>query len=108
MLLELPRDLHYPITVRRITKRPGEDVKIKDPLFRYSYVTKVTHGDRYTDEETEVDKIIAADFESPVEGKIEKWLVWTDDIIRHPKEIIEITEQCKHSVQFNGVIANKD
>ena len=103
MLLELPRDLHYPITIRKITKRPGEDVEVRDALFRYTYVTKVKHGDRYTDEETEVDKIIAADFESPVEGKIEKWLVWTDDVIRQPREIIDITEPCKHSVQFNGL-----
>ena len=27
----------------------------------------------------------------------------TDDVIRFPREIIDITEPCKHSVQFNGL-----
>lgn len=79
-------------------------MKLRDALFTYSYLGKVKEQlSRYDDEEVEVDKTLFASFESPVEGTIDKWLVWEGDTIRTPKDILDIIEECKHSVVFNGM-----
>ncbi len=70
MLLRLPNNLHYPITITKVEKRVGESVACTDDLFLYSYTTKVKEGSRYDDEEHEVDKKFVAHFPSTLEGTI--------------------------------------
>lgn len=103
MRLELPPSLHYPITIRKIDKRVGDDVKVRDSLFTYSYVTKVEAGEKYGDETVMIDKTFVTSFSSSFEGVVEKWFVWEGDIITHATALLDLIEPCKHSVQFNGM-----
>jgi RNA polymerase II subunit A-like phosphatase len=80
MQLQLPRSLHYPVTVTELLKRPNDAVDRQDPLFSYNYKTKVTEGDRYG-EEKEVEKTFPADYESPVEGILKKWKIQVGTVI---------------------------
>lgn len=81
-------------------------MRIHDPLFTYSYTVIVKQQvGRYDDTEEEVKKEFDASFESPVEGVVGTWLVWNDDLLRGPRDVCEITEDCKHSVVFNGMCA---
>lgn len=103
MLLRLPATLHYPIIIRKVEKQVDDEIKHRDVLFTYTYIGKVTHQDRYTDEEVEVNKVFPAHFQSTLEGTIQSWLVWEGDEIREPRDILDVNESCKHSVQFNGM-----
>lgn len=84
MLLRLPKNLHYPLTVTKVEKRVGEYVSRNDDLFLYSYTTKVTQGSRYGEEEEEVEEKFVAQFPSTLEGIIKGWRVWEGDVLTHP------------------------
>ena len=77
---------------------------MRDALFTYIYNAKVmVQEGRYDEDEVEIDKTFSARFESPLEGTIDRWLVWEGDVIERTKDILDLTEPCKHSVQFNGM-----
>lgn len=105
MRIRLPPSLAYPITIRKIEKQTGEEIKPRDALFTYSYTTKVKQQERYSDEEVEVDKTFSSHYQSSIEGTITAWLVWQDDTITAPLDICDVEEPCKHSVQFGGMCA---
>ncbi|KAL2425328.1 RNA polymerase II subunit A C-terminal domain phosphatase [Exophiala dermatitidis] len=106
MLLRLPKNLHYPLTITKIEKRVGEFVSRDDDLFLYSYTTKVKEGSRYDDEEHEVEKKFVSHFASTLEGVIKGWRVWEGDVLTHPVDVCEIEEECPHTVQFLGMCTN--
>ena len=84
MLLRLPNNLHYPLTVKKIEKKVGDSVAQNEDLFLYSYTTKVKEGTRYEEEERDVVKTFVAHFESTLEGSIKGWRVWSGDVISKP------------------------
>ena len=75
---------HFPITVTKLLVQPGDDVKALQPIFRYSFTSKVTEGNKYG-EETVVDKTFPADFESEVEGTVQKWQIKEGDVLTRPE-----------------------
>lgn len=83
MLLRLPQSLHYPIVLTKVEKRVGDSVQLNESLFLYSYTTKVKQGNRYDEEEQEVDKKFVAQFPSSLEGTIKGWRVWEGDVLSH-------------------------
>jgi RNA polymerase II subunit A-like phosphatase len=83
MLLRLPKNLHYPITVTKVVKPAGEPVARSDHLFLYSYETTVTEGSR-DGVEKEVRKRFMAQFESSLDGTLRTWRIWEGDIIAQP------------------------
>ena len=106
MRLKLPPSLQYPITIRKIEKRVGDEIRTRDPLFGYSYTTKVKQQERYSDEEIEVDKTFSSRYQSTIEGTIQTWLVWEGDVLNGPVEIVDIEEPCKHETQYAGMCVN--
>jgi RNA polymerase II subunit A-like phosphatase len=84
MLLRLPSNLHYPITITKVEVRAGDPISLNENLFLYSYTTKVKVGQRNSDEEQEVEKKFVAHFESTLEGTIQSWRVWEGDVISEP------------------------
>lgn len=84
MLLRLPSNLHYPITIIQVEARVGETVALNDKLFLYSYTTIVKQGERNSDEEKEVEKKFITHFESTLEGTIQSWRVWEGDVLDKP------------------------
>ena len=83
MLLRLPKNLHYPITVTKVVKPAGEAVARNDHLFLYSYETTVTEGSR-EGVEREVRKKFVSQFESSLDGTLRSWRIWDGDVIAHP------------------------
>ena len=83
MLLRLPKNLHYPITITKILKRAGEAVAKNDHLFRYTYTDKVIEGSR-DGEETEVEREVPTQFESSLDGTLTSWRVWEGDVLAAP------------------------
>ncbi|KAL8705530.1 MAG: hypothetical protein Q9201_001347 [Fulgogasparrea decipioides] len=103
MQLQLPRDLHYPITITELLKQPNDHVERFAPLFSYSYKTTVTEGNKYGDE-IQVEKAFPTNFESSVEGLLKSWSIAPGTLIAQPGiEIAEIEESCSHGVQFGGM-----
>ena len=110
MLLRLPNNLHYPITITKVEKPVGGKVKRDDKLFLYTYTTKVTEGSRDGEEDREVDREFAAHFQSTLDGTVMNWRVWTGDVLRQPVDVIEVEEDCPHAIQFQGMctVCGKD
>jgi RNA polymerase II subunit A-like phosphatase len=88
MLLRLPQNLHYPITITKIEKRVGESVARNDPVFLYSYVHKMKEEERYeVRKEADipvVEKKFVTHFSSTSEGTVKAWRVWEGDVIKQP------------------------
>ena len=104
MRIPLPTALHYPFTVKRIHKQVGDKVNFKDTLFSYTYIGTVKQQvSRYDDEEIEVQKTLYASFQSTLEGVVDKWFVWENDVVKEAKDVVALTEDCKHSVVYNGM-----
>lgn len=80
MLLRLPHNLHFPITVTKLLKRPNDNVEQNEPLFAYFYKTTVTEGDE-AGNRWEVEKTFPTNFESSVEGVVRKWEIAEGDVI---------------------------
>jgi hypothetical protein len=80
MLLRLPRNLHYPITVTELLFATDDEVPHFAPLFSYTYKTKVTETDRFR-EEKEVERTFPSRFESPVEGTLVEWRIRVGEVI---------------------------
>ncbi|KAL8735642.1 MAG: hypothetical protein Q9166_000811 [cf. Caloplaca sp. 2 TL-2023] len=103
MQLQLPRDLHYPITVTELLKRPNDNVERFAPLFSYSYTTTVTEGNKFGDE-FQVEKAFPTKFESSVDGVLKSWSIGVGAVISQPGfKIAEIEELCAHGIQFHGM-----
>ncbi|KAL8721342.1 MAG: hypothetical protein Q9225_001954 [Loekoesia sp. 1 TL-2023] len=103
MQLQLPRGLHYPITVTELLKQPDDNVERFAPLFSYSYKTTVTEGNKFGDE-FQVEKDFPTKFESSVGGKLKSWSINVGDVISRPGlDIAEIEEPCAHGMQFGGM-----
>ena len=123
MLLKSPTNLHYPITVTKLLKRPCDNVDRAAPLFSYYYKSTVTEGDRYG-EEAEVVKTFPTHFESETDGTVVQWMIVDGQIISgagfvspllqicktllmpSSVDLVEIEEPCRHDVQFGGMCAN--
>ncbi|RMD42311.1 hypothetical protein DV735_g2815, partial [Chaetothyriales sp. CBS 134920] len=106
MRQRLPRSLAYPITVTKYAKQAGDRVRRGDSLFLYSYVGKVKQGNRYDDEEIEVEEKFAQAFHCDFEGQIEGYFIWEGQTIDQPVDVCDIIEDCKHEIIFSGICAN--
>ncbi|KAI4235532.1 MAG: hypothetical protein LQ349_003098 [Xanthoria aureola] len=103
MQLQLPRDLHYPITVTELLKQPNDNVERFAPLFSYSYTTTVTEGNKFGDE-FQVEKAFPTKFESSVDGVLKTWSIHPGAVISEPGfRVADIDELCAHGVQFHGM-----
>ena len=84
MLLRLPNNLHYPITLTKIEKRVGDTVAQNENLFLYTYTTTVKEGTRHGEEDEEVKKTFVAHYQSTLEGTVKGWRVWQGDVLPGP------------------------
>jgi RNA polymerase II subunit A-like phosphatase len=88
MLLRLPKNLHYPITITKIEKLVGEPVASNDALFLYSYTIRLRQEERYEVRKEEdipwVEKKYVTHFSTTLEGTIKAWRVWQGDVLTAP------------------------
>ncbi|KAL8655594.1 MAG: hypothetical protein Q9226_002990 [Calogaya cf. arnoldii] len=106
MQLQLPHNLHYPITVTELLKQPNDTVERFAPLFSYSYTTTVTEGNKFGDE-FQVEKAFPTKFESSVDGVLKRWSIAPGTVISQPGfSVADIDELCAHGVQYAGMCVN--
>lgn len=106
MLLQLPHELHYPIHITAVLKRPNDDIKKYTPLVQYKFRTIIEEDDEFTGEPKKVEKWYPATWESPVEGVLKRWMIKEGSVVHSGNvDLVEIEEPCPHDVQFGGMCA---
>ena len=86
--LRLGARLRYPITISRLLKNPGDQVEKQEPILQYTFKYERTVGDpELGDERVNIETGIA-DFDSPVEGKVQKYLVKVGDVIQKDQDVV--------------------
>lgn len=101
-LLSLGTRLKYPITISKLLKRPGDEVKKQESILQYKFTWMNTVGDPFG-ETWEEEQTTIADWDSPADGKIREWKIKEGMSIEKDTVFIEIEESCPHSVQFAGL-----
>ena len=74
---------HYPITVSKLLVQSGAEVSRFDVLFKYTYTSLVTEGDKYG-EEREVLRTFPEEFKSETEGRLEQWHIKAGEVLTRP------------------------
>lgn len=80
MLIRSTDKLHYPITVTKLLVKPGAKVKLSDVLFKYTFTSKVSEGNKYGDE-VEVERTFPAEFKSETDGEVVSWQIKTGAVL---------------------------
>ncbi|KAG9703469.1 hypothetical protein KCU69_g5900, partial [Aureobasidium melanogenum] len=107
MRIITPENLHYPITVTRLLRKPQDQVDYNAPLFAYQYKTKVLEGDEETRENKLVERLCPSTFESTAEGTLTAWHISEGRVISRPGvPLADVEEACKHEVQFGNLCAD--
>jgi RNA polymerase II subunit A-like phosphatase len=101
-LLGLGTKLKYPITINRLLKRPGDDIKKQEPIFQYKFTWTKKVGDPFGMEWDEEQTTIT-DWDSPADGKIKEWKIREGMVIEKDMQFVDIEETCPHSIQFQGL-----
>ena len=108
MHIRTPRDLHYPIKVTRLLRKPGDTLPENAPLFNYEYKSKVIEG-TWTEKDgkidVEVERTWPATFESEFEGILTSLDVTVGQVITGVTLVADVEEPCRHEVQFGGLCA---
>jgi RNA polymerase II subunit A-like phosphatase len=103
-LLSLGPRLKYPITISKLLKRPGDDIKKQEPILQYKFTWVQKVGDPFG-EQWEENQTTIADWDSPTDGSIKSWKVTEGTVIDHDMAFVDVEETCPHSVQFAGLCA---
>lgn len=83
MLIRTTDTLHYPITVTKLLRDPGDSIRVYDVLFKYTYTSTVTEGDKYGDT-AEIEKTFPAEFRSEAVGKLLSCHIKPGDVLSRP------------------------
>ena len=100
--LSLGSRLKYPITITKLLKRPGDEIKKQESILQYKFTWMRKVGDPFGTEWDEEQTTIT-DWDSPAEGQISKWRIHEGMVINSDMQIVEIEETCPHSIQFQGL-----
>ncbi|EWC48229.1 hypothetical protein DRE_02333 [Drechslerella stenobrocha 248] len=105
MLLQFPPSTRFPVTITQIHFALNAEVKKLQPIFTYSYKSLITEDNEDGEEIQRLTDIISK-FETPVGGKIVKWMVGKGSVVSSPStSIVEIEEPCPHPVVWNNQCA---
>jgi len=94
--------IKYPITINKLLKKPGDEIKKREALIQFTFKWKRLVGDDYG-EEWEEEQTTIGDWDSPVEGHVKLWKIKEGMIIDGDMEFIDIEEACPHSIQYAGL-----
>lgn len=103
-LLSLGPRLKYPITISKLLKRPGDDIKKQEPILQYKFTWVQKVGDPFG-EQWEENQTTIADWDSPTDGSIKSWKITEGTVIDQDMAFVDVEETCPHSVQFAGLCA---
>lgn len=95
----LPPTTPFPIKVVKTQARASDSVQRGSPLLTYSFTSQPSEPGGRT-------QVLFGVWDCPVEGTIERWCVKNGDVITSDeKEVLRITEPCKHGIQMGGLCA---
>ncbi|ROV87133.1 hypothetical protein VSDG_09990 [Cytospora chrysosperma] len=101
----LGAQLRYPITIKRLLYKPGDELKKGATAVDFSYKYMRDVGDATADETRLEERTGYASWPSPVDGKLKAWKIKVGDVINGDRPCAVIEEPCKHEVQFQGQCA---
>ncbi|ROW02433.1 hypothetical protein VMCG_06010 [Cytospora schulzeri] len=101
----LGAQLRYPITIKRLLYKPGDELRKGSTAVDFSYKYMRDVGDATADETRLEEHTGYASWPSPVDGKLKAWKIKVGDVIKGDRPCAVIEEPCKHEVQFQGQCA---
>jgi RNA polymerase II subunit A-like phosphatase len=101
-LLSLGTRLKYPITISKLLKRTGDEIKKQEPILQYKFTWMQKVGDPFG-EEWEEEQTTIADWDSPADGSIKAWKISEGMVVDEDMVFADIEETCPHSIQFAGL-----
>lgn len=97
-VVSLGSRLHYPITITKLLKAPGDSIKKQENIIEYKFTWRRKVGDdSWTDETTYTE------FDSPAEGKLKEWRIEEGMVINADVPCMAVEEACGHEVQIQGL-----
>ncbi|KAH8903727.1 hypothetical protein BR93DRAFT_884586 [Coniochaeta sp. PMI_546] len=103
--IRLGHRLRYPITIVKLIKSPGDEIKKQEPLMQYSFRWMETVGDHIRGDTWEEERVTIADWDSPVDGEIRQWRIREGQVITADCPCLVVQETCSHEIQFQGLCA---
>lgn len=80
MIIQLPSTVAFPVTIGQLLKQQGDDVPRLAPLLTYTFKSKYMEIPEFG-EENEVETTLSGQFDAPIEGRLERWLVAPGTVI---------------------------
>lgn len=90
--------LHYPITITKLLKSPGDTVKKQENIIEYKFSWRRKVGD-----DSWVDETTYTEFDSPAEGTLKQWRIREGQVISADTQCMTVEEACGHEVQIQGL-----
>ncbi|SPO05524.1 related to FCP1 - TFIIF interacting component of CTD phosphatase [Cephalotrichum gorgonifer] len=103
--LSLGSRLPYPITISKLLRSPGDELKKREPLFEYKFKWMKQVGDSFRDNTWQEEQTTLASWDSPTEGKLKEWRIKEGDTIHRDEPCLVVEEACGHDIQFQGLCA---
>ena len=103
--LSLGTRLPYPITISKLLRSPGDELKKREPLFEYKFKWMKEVGDSFRDNTWKEEQTTIASWDSPTEGKLQEWRIREGDTITRDEACLVVEESCSHDIQFQGLCA---
>ncbi|GJC91217.1 FCP1-like phosphatase [Colletotrichum higginsianum] len=104
-LLSLGPRLHYPITITKLLKNPGEAIKKQESILEYSYKSMREFGDPIAGDTWQEEVTTIAGWDSPAEGTLKEWRLKEGTTVTRDAPCMMVDEACSHEVQFQGLCA---
>lgn len=101
-IFHLGSRLHYPITITKIHRNPGDKIKKGEAIFEYKWIWRRSVNDR--DKSTQKVKTYN-DFSSPADGVLKEWRpeIVEGAVIEKNIPCMTVEESCAHEVQIHGM-----
>ncbi|KAK3179940.1 CTD phosphatase Fcp1 [Lecanicillium sp. MT-2017a] len=97
-VVSLGSRLHYPITITKLLKSPGDTVKKQENIIEYKFSWR-----RKVSDDSWVDETTYTEFDSPAEGKLKEWRIREGQVIGADTQCMTVEEACGHEVQIQGL-----
>lgn len=97
-VVSLGSRLHYPITITKLVKSPGDTIKKQENIIEYKFSWR-----RKVSDDTWVDETTYTEYDSPAEGKLKEWRIKEGQVIAADIPCMTVEEACGHEVQIQGM-----
>ncbi|KYK62129.1 RNA polymerase II CTD phosphatase Fcp1 [Drechmeria coniospora] len=97
-VVSLGSRLHYPITITKLLKSPGDALRKQENIVEYKFGWR-----RRVNDDEWVDETTYTEFDSPAEGKLKEWRIREGQVIGADTPCMTVEEACGHEVQIQGL-----